>query len=134
MAQRGLNKVCLIGFVGQDPEIRYTADKQPVAVFSVATGDSWKDKETGETKERTQWHRIVVYNKLAEIAAAHLKKGTQVYLEGRLQVRKWLDALGAERQSTEVVVDINGMLQMLGKSEGDKNTGEASGNNENADE
>ncbi|ECF1703679.1 single-stranded DNA-binding protein [Salmonella enterica] len=134
MAQRGLNKVCLIGFVGQDPEIRYTADKQPVAVFSVATGDSWKDKETGETKERTQWHRIVVYNKLAEIAAAHLKKGTQVYLEGRLQVRKWLDALGAERQSTEVVVDINGMLQMLGKSEGDKNTGENSGNNENTDE
>lgn len=134
MAQRGLNKVCLIGFVGQDPEIRYTADKQPVAVFSVATGDSWKDKETGETKERTQWHRIVVYNKLAEIAAAHLKKGTQVYLEGRLQVRKWLDSLGAERQSTEVVVDINGMLQMLGKSEGDKNTTDDSGDNENTEE
>ncbi|EJX0633935.1 single-stranded DNA-binding protein [Salmonella enterica] len=134
MAQRGLNKVCLIGFVGQDPEIRYTADKQPVAVFSVATGDSWKDKETGETKERTQWHRIVVYNKLAEIAAAHLKKGTQVYLEGRLQVRKWLDSLGAERQSTEVVVDINGMLQMLGKSEGDKNTRDEAVDDENTDE
>ncbi|EIZ8585535.1 single-stranded DNA-binding protein [Salmonella enterica subsp. enterica] len=134
MAQRGLNKVCLIGFVGQDPEIRYTADKQPVAVFSVATGDSWKDKETGETKERTQWHRIVVYNKLAEIAAAHLKKGTQVYLEGRLQVRKWLDSLGAERQSTEVVVDINGTLQMLGKSEGDKNTRDEPGDDENTDE
>ncbi|ECD9611701.1 single-stranded DNA-binding protein [Salmonella enterica subsp. salamae] len=134
MAQRGLNKVCLIGFVGQDPEIRYTADKQAVAVFSVATGDSWKDKETGETKERTQWHRIVVYNKLAEIAAAHLKKGTQVYLEGRLQVRKWLDSLGAERQSTEVVVDINGMLQMLGKSEGDKNTTDNSGDGENTEE
>lgn len=81
MAQRGLNKVCLIGYLGQDPEIRYTADKQPVAVFSVATGDSWKDKETGETKERTQWHRIVVYNKLAEIAAAYLKKGTQYILK-----------------------------------------------------
>lgn len=133
MAQRGLNKICLIGFVGQDPEIRYTADKQPVAVFSVATGDSWKDKQTGETKERTQWHRIVVYNKLAEIAAAHLKKGTQVYLEGRLQVRKWIDSIGAERQSTEVVVDINGMLQMLGKSEGDKNTGNES-DDENTDE
>lgn len=114
MAQRGLNKVCLIGFLGQDPEVRYTADKQPVAVFSLATGDVWKDKETGETKERTQWHRIVVYNKLAEIAAKHLKKGTQVYLEGRLQIRKWQDNLGAERQSTEVVVDINGTLQMLG--------------------
>lgn len=133
MAQRGLNKVCLIGFVGQDPEIRYTADKQPVAVFSVATGDSWKDKETGETKERTQWHRIVVYNKLAEIAAAHLKKGTQVYLEGRLQIRKWLDSIGAERQSTEVVVDINGMLQMLGKSEEGKNTPDESSNDKNSE-
>ncbi|EOF5434004.1 single-stranded DNA-binding protein [Salmonella enterica] len=133
MAQRGLNKVCLIGFVGQDPEIRYTADKQPVAVFSVATGDSWKDKETGETKERTQWHRIVVYNKLAEIAAAHLKKGTQVYLEGRLQVRKWIDSIGAERQSTEIVVDINGMLQMLGRPDADKNTGDDSDSDENTD-
>ncbi|EMP3055698.1 single-stranded DNA-binding protein [Salmonella enterica] len=100
MAQRGLNKVCLIGYVGQDPEVRYTAE-------------TWKDKETGETKERTQWHRIVVYNKLAEIAAEYLKKGTLVYLEGRLQIRKWTDNLGAERLSTEIVVDINGMLQML---------------------
>lgn len=114
MAQRGLNKVCLIGHVGQDPEVRYTQDKNPVVVFSVATGESWKDKVSGETKEKTQWHRIVVYNKLAEIAAAHLKKGTQVYLEGRLQIRRWTDTLGAERQSTEVVVDMNGMLQMLG--------------------
>ncbi|MEW9208390.1 single-stranded DNA-binding protein [Citrobacter werkmanii] len=114
MAQRGLNKVSLIGYVGQDPEIRYTADKQPVAVFSVATGESWKDKETGETRERTQWHRIVVYNKLAEIAGEYLKKGMQVYLEGRLQVRKWTDSIGAERYSTEVVIDINGTLQMLG--------------------
>lgn len=118
MAQRGLNKVSLIGYVGQEPEIRYTADKQPVAVFSVATGDTWKDKETGETKERTQWHRIVVYNKLAEIAGEYLKKGTLVYLEGRLQVRKWIYSIGAERQSTEVVVDINGMLQMLGSKPG----------------
>lgn len=114
MAQRGLNKVSLIGYVGQEPEIRYTADKQPAAVFSVATGDTWKDKETGEVKERTQWHRIVVYNNLAEIAGEYLQKGTLVYLEGRLQVRKWIDAIGAERQSTEVVIDINGTLQMLG--------------------
>lgn len=113
MAQRGLNKVCLIGYVGQDPEVRYTADKQPVTVFSIATAETWKDKETGETKERTQWHRIVVYNKLAEIAAEYLKKGTLVYLEGRLQIRKWTNNLGAERLSTEIVVDINGMLQML---------------------
>lgn len=114
MAQRGLNKICLIGNVGQDPEVRYTQDKNPVVVFSVATGESWKDKESGETREKTQWHRIVVYNKLAEVAAAHVKKGTQIYLEGRLQTRKWTDNLGAERQSTEVVVDMNGMLQLLG--------------------
>lgn len=131
MAQRGLNKVSLIGYVGQEPEIRYTADKQPVAVFSVATGDTWKDKESGETKERTQWHRIVVYNKLAEIAGEYLQKGTLVYLEGRLQVRKWIDAIGAERQSTEVVVDINGMLQMLGRKPDDpteNNNGDSSDN------
>ena len=120
MAQRGLNKVCLIGFVGQDPEIRYTAEKQPVAVFSIATGDTWKDKETGEQKERTQWHRIVVYNKLAEIAGEYLKKGTHVYIEGRLQIRKWVDNIGAERQSTEIVVDINGMLQMLSSKPGEE--------------
>ncbi|EDS7122087.1 single-stranded DNA-binding protein [Salmonella enterica] len=133
MAQRGLNKVCIIGYLGQDPEIRYTADKQPVAVFSVATGDTWKDKETGETKERTQWHRIVVYNKLAEIAGEYLRKGTQVYIEGRLQVRKWIDSIGAERQSTEIVVDINGMLQMLGRPDADKNTGDDSDSDENTD-
>ncbi|MGR7526964.1 single-stranded DNA-binding protein [Klebsiella aerogenes] len=114
MAQRGLNKICLIGNVGQDPEVRYTQDKNPVVVFSVATGESWKDKESGETREKTQWHRIVVYNKLAEVAAAHVKKGTQIYLEGRLQTRKWTDNLGAERLSTEVVVDMNGMMQLLG--------------------
>ncbi|RUT66519.1 single-stranded DNA-binding protein [Morganella morganii] len=135
MAQRGLNKVCLIGYVGQNPEIRYTADKQPVAVFSVATGDTWKDKETGDTKERTQWHRIVVYNKLAEIAGEYLQKGSQVYLEGRLQVRKWLDSLGAERQSTEVVIDINGMLQMLGsRPDADKTSDSARPDNDDAEE
>ncbi|MDN8600284.1 single-stranded DNA-binding protein [Citrobacter sp. S2-9] len=136
MTQRGLNKVCLIGYIGQEPEIRYTADKQPVAVFSVATGDTWKDKETGETKERTQWHRIVVYNRLAEIAGEYLQKGTLVYLEGRLQVRKWIDRIGAERQSTEVVVDINGMLQMLGSrpdAEKEKTPDEPAGNDNNDD-
>lgn len=120
MAQRGLNKLCLIGYVGQDPEVRYTADKQPVAVFSVATSESWKDKDTGETKERTQWHRIVTYNRLAETVATHVKKGTQIYLEGRLQTRRWQDSLGAERQSTEVVIDLNGMLQLLGRPEAEK--------------
>jgi len=131
MAQRGLNKVSLIGYVGQEPEIRYTADKQPVAVFSVVTGDTWKDKESGEVKERTQWHRIVVYNKLAEIAGEYLQKGTLVYLEGRLQVRKWIDAIGAERQSTEVVVDINGMLQMLGRKPDDPVDNSNDDNNDN---
>ncbi|EBZ5771666.1 single-stranded DNA-binding protein [Salmonella enterica subsp. enterica serovar Redlands] len=131
MAQRGLNKVSLIGYVGQEPEIRYTADKQPVAVFSVATGDTWKDKDTGEMKERTQWHRIVVYNKLAEIAGEYLQKGTLVYVEGRLQVRKWIDSIGAERQSTEVVVDINGMLQMLGRKPDEPSNNASDDNNDN---
>lgn len=119
MAQRGLNKICLIGRLGKDPEVRYTKESQPIVVFSIATSEVWKDKESGETKEKTQWHRIVTYNKLAEITAEQaqkgfLKKGTQVYIEGRLQTRKWQDNSGAERQSTEVVIDINGMLQILG--------------------
>ncbi|EDT2963673.1 single-stranded DNA-binding protein [Salmonella enterica subsp. enterica] len=114
MAQRGLNKLCLIGYLGQNPEIRYTQDKQPITVFSIATTETWKNRETGEVKERAQWHRIVVYNKLAEIAAEYLKKGNQVYIEGRLRTRRWTDNLGAERLAVDVIVDMNGMLQILG--------------------
>lgn len=114
MAQRGLNKLCLIGYLGQNPEVRYTADKQPITVFSVATTETYKNRETGEVKERPQWHRIVVYNKLAEIAAEYLTKGNQVYIEGRLRTRRWTDNLGAERLAVDVIVDMNGMLQILG--------------------
>lgn len=114
MAQRGLNKLCLIGYLGQDPEVRYTSDKQPITVFSIATTETWRNRETGEVRERTQWHRIVVYNKLAEIAAEYLKKGNQVYIEGRLRTRRWTDSLGAERLAVDVIVDMNGMLQILG--------------------
>ncbi|EAS1759906.1 single-stranded DNA-binding protein [Salmonella enterica] len=118
MAQRGLNKLCLIGYLGQDPEVRYTSDKQPITVFSVATTETWKNRESGEVRERTQWHRVVVYNKLAEIAAEYLKKGNQVYIEGRLRTRRWTDALGAERLAVDVIVDMNGMLQILGNRPG----------------
>ena len=89
MANRGINKVILIGHLGQDPEVRYMPNGNAVANFSVATSESWKDKQTGETSVRTEWHRVVVFGSLAEIAGQYIKKGTQVYLEGQLQTRKW---------------------------------------------
>lgn len=114
MAHRDLNKVCLIGYLGQDPEIRYMPDSRAVATVSLATSESWKDKDTGEQRHRTEWHRIVLFGGLAEVAGRHLKKGSQVYLEGQLRTRKWKDNIGAERQTTEIVIDMNGLLQMLG--------------------
>ncbi len=86
---RGINKVILIGNLGQDPDVRYSADGRAIANISVATTDSWKDKNTGERQDRTEWHRVVFFGKLAEIVAEYLKKGSQVYIEGRLQTRKW---------------------------------------------
>ncbi|MDK9361962.1 single-stranded DNA-binding protein [Lelliottia wanjuensis] len=124
MARRDLNKLCIIGYLGQDPEIRYTADKQPIALFSVATTESWRNKETGEHQERTQWHRVVVYNRLADVAAQFLKQGNQVYLEGRLKTRRWTDTLGAERLAVEVIVDMNGTLQILGHGPGAPTSGQ----------
>lgn len=99
---RGINKVILVGNLGADPELRYTPGGAAVATFSVATSESWKDKD-GNTQERTEWHRIVVWNKLAEIAGEYLKKGSQVYLEGRLTTRNWQDKDGVKRYMTEVV-------------------------------
>jgi single-strand DNA-binding protein len=110
----GINKVILVGNLGQDPEIRYTADGRPIANFSVATSESWKDKNSGEKRERTEWHRVVVFGKLAEICGEYLSKGRQVYIEGRLQTRKWQGQDGQDRYTTEVVVDIRGTMQMLG--------------------
>ena len=114
MANRGINKVILVGHLGQDPEVRYMPNGNAVANFSVATSESWKDKQTGETRDRTEWHRVVVFGKLAEIAGEYIKKGTQVYLEGQLQTRKWQDQSGQDRYTTEVVINpLGGTLQML---------------------
>ena len=106
-----LNKVTLIGNLGRDPETRYTPDGAAITNFSIATTSQWKDKGTGEKKEETEWHRLVFYNRLAEIAAEYLKKGSSIYVEGRLKTRKWQDKEGVEKTTTEVVVD---QMQMLG--------------------
>ena len=112
---KGINKVILIGNLGQDPEIRYTSGGMAIATLSLATSESWRDKQTGEQKERTEWHRVVLVGKLAEVAGQYLKKGSQVYVEGKLQTRKWRDQSGQERYTTEVLVDsFTGVLQMLG--------------------
>lgn len=114
MASRGINKVILVGNLGQDPEIRYLPNGGAVTNISIATSETWKDKQTGEAKEKTEWHRVVIFGKLAEIAGEYLKKGSQVYIEGQLQTRKWQDQSGQDRYSTEVVVNIGGTLQILG--------------------
>lgn len=108
---RGINKAIIVGTLGQDPEIKYTASGSAVVNVSVATNESWKDKQTGEAQERTEWHRIVMFNKLAEIASQYLKKGSQAYFEGRIQTRKWQDQSGNDRYSTEIVAS---EMQMLG--------------------
>ncbi|HYD34140.1 MAG TPA: single-stranded DNA-binding protein [Methylophilaceae bacterium] len=105
-----VNKVILIGNLGRDPELRYAASGDAIASFSIATTDNWKDKD-GQKQERTEWHRISVFGKLAEICGEYLKKGAPVYVEGKLQTRKWQDKEGNERQTTEVVAD---RMQMLG--------------------
>ena len=118
MANRGINKVILVGHLGQDPKIRYMPNGNAVANFSVATSESWKDKQTGESRDKTEWHRIVVFGKLAEIVGEYVKKGTQVYLEGQLQTRKWQDQSGQDHYTTEVVINsLGGTMQILGSRE-----------------
>lgn len=118
-----VNKVILVGNLGADPEVRHTQDGKPICNLRVATADSWRDKSTGERRERTEWHRVVIFNEgLARIAEQYLKKGSKVYLEGSLQTRKWQDQSGADRYSTEVVLQgFNSSLVMLGDME-KKNT------------
>ena len=116
MASRGINKVILIGNLGADPEVRYTQNSQAIANLSVATSETWKDKQTGEQREQTEWHRVVCYRRLAEIAGEYLKKGSKVYIEGRLQTRKWQDKDGQDKYTTEVVCND---LQMLDSRGGD---------------
>lgn len=110
---RGVNKVILIGNVGGDPETRYMPNGNAVTNLTLATTDSWKDKQTGQLQERTEWHRVVLFGKVAEIAAEYLKKGSQCYIEGRLQTREW-EKDGVKRYTTEIVVDMNGTMQLLG--------------------
>lgn len=110
-----VNKVIIVGNLGRDPETRYMPNGDAVTNVTVATTESWKDKNTGEKKELTEWHRITFYRKLAEIAGQYLKKGSQVYLEGRLQTRKWTDKDGVERYTTEIIADT---MQMLGSRQG----------------
>lgn len=114
MASKGVNKVILVGNLGQDPEVRYMPGGGAVTNISIATSESWKDKNTGEQKEKTEWHRVVIFGKLAEIAGEYLKKGSQVYIEGALQTRKWTDQSGVDKYTTEIVVAMNGVMQMLG--------------------
>jgi single-strand DNA-binding protein len=116
-----VNKVILVGNLGKDPEIRRTQDGRPIANLSVATSESWRDKATGERKEKTEWHRVVIFNEgLCKIAEQYLKKGAKVYLEGQLQTRKWTDQSGVDKYSTEVVLQgFNSNLTMLdGRSGG----------------
>jgi single-strand DNA-binding protein len=115
-----VNKVILVGNLGKDPEIRRTQDGRPIANLSVATSESWRDKATGERKEKTEWHRVVIFNEgLCKIAEQYLKKGAKVYLEGSLQTRKWQDKDGHDKYSTEVVLQgFNSQLTMLDRSGG----------------
>ncbi len=128
MASRGVNKVILVGNLGKDPEVKYTANGSAIANLSIATSESWKDKQSGERKEKTEWHRVSIFGKLAEIAGEYLREGSQVYLEGKLQTRKWQDQSGQDRYSTEVVLQgYDGVMQMLGgKSD---NAGQQGNNN-----
>jgi single-strand DNA-binding protein len=108
---KGINKVIIVGNLGNDPEVKFMPSGGAVTNISVATSESWKDKTTGQPQERTEWHRIVFFNKLAEIAGEYLKKGSQVYVEGSLRTRKWQDQSGADRYTTEIVASD---MQMLG--------------------
>lgn len=117
---RGVNKVILIGNLGNEPEVKYLPSGDAVANVSLATSESWKDKKTGEAQERTEWHRVVFFGKLAEIVKQYLHKGSKVYIEGKLRTRKWQDKDGQDRYTTEIVVDIGGSMQMLdGRPGGD---------------
>jgi len=115
---RGVNKVIVVGNVGQDPETRYSAGGAAITNLSIATSDSWKDKQTGQMQERTEWHRVVFFNRLAEIAGEYLRKGSKVYVEGRLQTRKWQDQGGQDRYTTEIVANEMQMLDSRGAGDG----------------
>ncbi|GLO59750.1 hypothetical protein MACH09_02580 [Vibrio sp. MACH09] len=115
MASRGVNKVIIMGNLGADPEVRYAANGNAIANITIATSESWRDKTSGEQREKTEWHRVALFGKTAEIAGEYLRKGSQVYVEGQLQTRKWQDQSGQDRYTTEVVVQWpTGQMQLLG--------------------
>lgn len=120
MASRGINKVIILGTLGQDPEVKYMPSGGAVCNLSLATSEQWNDKATGEKKEQTEWHRVVIFGKLAEVAGEYLRKGSQVYVEGKLRTRKWTDQSGAEKYTTEIVLQpMNGVMQMIGGKSND---------------
>ena len=110
---RGVNKVILVGTLGQDPEVKYLTNGNAVCNLSLATSEEWKDKTTGEKKSRTEWHRVVMFGKVAEIAGEYCRKGSQVYIEGKLETREW-EKDGVKRYTTEIKVDMQGTMQLLG--------------------
>lgn len=110
---RGVNKVILVGTCGQDPEVKYMPSGDAVTNLSLATSEQWKDKKTGEKVEKTEWHRVVLFGKVAEIAGEYLRKGSQCYIEGKLKTREW-EKDGVKRYTTEIVVDMQGTMQLLG--------------------
>jgi single-strand DNA-binding protein len=125
MATRGINKVIIVGNLGNDPEVRYSQAGAAITNISVATSEVWKDKQTGQPQERTEWHRIVFFNKLAEIAGEYLRKGSKVYIEGQIRTRKWQDKEGQDRYTTEIVSNELQMLDSRGaNSGGPSNTSE----------
>ena len=125
---RGINKVIIVGNLGQDPETRYMPSGAAVTNFTVATNESWKDKQTGEQKDRTEWHRVAMFNRLAEIAAEYLRKGSQVYIEGKLRTRKWQGQDGNDRYTTEIIADEMQMLGGRGEGGGGNFGGSRGGN------
>ncbi len=115
---RGINKVILVGNLGNDPEVRYANNGAAIANISVATSESWKDKNTGEQVDKTEWHRVVMFNRLGEIAGEYLRKGSKVYIEGKLQTRKWQDQSGQDKYTTEIVANEMQMLDSRGDNAG----------------
>lgn len=126
---RGVNKAIIIGNLGQDPDTKYTASGTAVTNLSVATSESWKDKQTGQMQDRTEWHKITLYNRLAEVAGEYLRKGSKVYIEGKLQTRKWQDQGGNDRYSTEIIAN---EMQMLDSAGDNPKPGSAHSNQQNA--
>jgi len=131
---RGINKVILVGNLGKDPEVRYMPNGQAVANATIATSESWKDKNTGEQQERTEWHRVVFYRRLGEIAGEYLKKGSKVYVEGKLQTKKWQDNEGKDRYTTEIVANEMQMLDSRGGGGDQQYGGQSNSNQSNSNQ